>query len=83
LPQPTDDAETIKTKLSGMRAEIQDIMGATNQIYSEEQGYKPIPNLAPPKVDTPPIDRLKEGQVTKFANGQEWTLQGGKPKQVK
>jgi len=83
LPQPTDDAETIKTKLAGMRAEIQDIMGATNQIYSEEQGYKPIPNLAPPKPDTPPIDRLKEGQVTKFANGQEWTLQGGKPKQVK
>jgi len=83
LPQPTDDAETIKTKLSGMRAEIQDIMSATNQIYSEEQGYKPIPNLAPPKVDTPPIDRLKEGQITKFANGQEWTLQGGKPKQVK
>jgi hypothetical protein len=83
LPQPTDDAETIKTKLSGMRAEIQDIMGATNQIYSEEQGYKPIPNLAPPKPDTPPLDRLKEGQITKFANGQEWTLQGGKPKQVK
>jgi hypothetical protein len=83
LPQPTDDAETIKTKLAGMRAEIQDIMGATNQIYSEEQGYKPIPNLAPPKPDTPPLDRLKEGQVTKFANGQEWTLQGGKPKQVK
>ena len=83
LPQPTDDAETIKTKLAGMRAEIQDIMGATNQIYSEEQGYKPIPNLAPPKPDTPPLDRLKEGQITKFANGQEWTLQGGKPKQVK
>jgi len=83
LPQPTDDAETIKTKLFNMKTEIQDIMSATNQIYSEEQGYKPIPNLAPPKPDTPPLDRLKEGQITKFANGQEWTLQGGKPKQVK
>jgi hypothetical protein len=83
LPQPTDDAETIKTKLAGMRAEIQDIMGATNQIYSEEQGYKPIPNLAPPKPDMPPASALKEGQTTTFANGQKWTLQGGKPVQVK
>jgi len=45
LPQPTDDAATLKTKLNNMRAEIQDIMQMTNSIYSESQGYKGIPNL--------------------------------------
>jgi hypothetical protein len=83
LPQPTDDANTIKTKLAGMKAEIQDIMNATNSIYSEDQGYKPIPNLAPKPAETPPISALKEGQTTTFANGQSWTLRQGKPVQVK
>jgi len=45
LPQQNDDAATAKTKLDGMRAEIQDIMQMTNSIYSESQGYKGIPNL--------------------------------------
>jgi hypothetical protein len=83
LPQPTDDANTIKTKLAGMKAEIQDIMNATNSIYSEDQGYKPIPNLAPKPAETPPISALKEGQTTTFKNGQSWTLRQGKPVQVK
>ena len=83
LPQPTDDSDTIKTKLAGMKAEIQDIMNATNSIYSEDQGYKPIPNLAPKPAETPPISALKEGQTTTFKNGQSWTLQQGKPLQVK
>ena len=83
LPQPTDDSDTIKTKLAGMKAEIQDIMNATNSIYSEDQGYKPIPNLAPKPAETPPISALKEGQTTTFKNGQSWTLQQGKPVQVK
>jgi hypothetical protein len=30
----------------------------------------------------PPTGTLKEGHVTTFANGQKWTLQGGKPVQV-
>jgi hypothetical protein len=47
------------------------------------KGFKNKPDFYNPSANTPPIDRLKEGQVTKFANGQEWTLQGGKPKQVK
>ena len=45
LPQQNDDAATAKTKLDGMRAEIQDIMQMTNSIYGESQGYKGIPNL--------------------------------------
>jgi hypothetical protein len=47
------------------------------------KGFKDKPDFYNPSANTPPLDRLKEGQVTKFANGQEWTLQGGKPKQVK
>jgi hypothetical protein len=33
--------------------------------------------------DTPPVSALKEGEETTFANGQVWTLENGKPKQVK
>jgi hypothetical protein len=47
------------------------------------KGFKEKTDFYNPSANTPPLDRLKEGQVTKFANGQEWTLQGGKPKQVK
>jgi hypothetical protein len=31
---------------------------------------------------SPPVDRLKEGQVTTFANGQKWTLKNGQPAKV-
>ena len=31
---------------------------------------------------TPPVDKLKEGKVTTFGNGQKWTLQNGKQVQV-
>jgi hypothetical protein len=31
---------------------------------------------------TPPVSALKEGTNTTFANGQVWTLKGGKPTQV-
>jgi hypothetical protein len=34
------------------------------------------------QVSAPPADRLKEGVVTTFKNGQRWTLKGGKPVQV-
>ena len=33
--------------------------------------------------ETPPASALKEGENTTFANGQVWTLENGKPKQVK
>lgn len=37
---------------------------------------------APTNTNTPPASALKEGVHTKFANGQTWTLQNGKPVQV-
>lgn len=37
-----------------------------------------------PSVQPPPVNLLKPGQVTKFKNGQKWTLDAsGQPKQVK
>jgi len=44
----------------------------------------PAPATAPAAAPstTPPISALKEGVATKFKNGQTWTLQNGKPKQV-
>lgn len=33
--------------------------------------------------DAPPASALKDGHITNFANGQAWTLQGGKPVRVK
>lgn len=38
---------------------------------------------AQPAPSTPPIDRLSEGVNTRFANGQVWTLRGGKAQRVK
>jgi len=47
------------------------------------KGFKDKPDFYNPSVNTPPVSALKEGQTTIFANGQKWTLQGGKPVQVK
>jgi hypothetical protein len=47
------------------------------------KGFKDKPDFYNPSVNTPPVSALKEGQTTTFANGQKWTLQGGKPVQVK
>jgi len=47
------------------------------------KGFKNKPDFYNPSVNTPPVSALKEGQTTTFANGQKWTLQGGKPVQVK
>lgn len=38
---------------------------------------------AAPAAASPPVNLLQEGQVTTFANGQAWTLQGGKAVRVK
>lgn len=34
------------------------------------------------KTETPPVSMLQEGHVTKFKNGQAWTLKDGKPVKV-
>jgi len=47
------------------------------------KGFKEKTDFYNPSANTPPANALKEGQTTTFANGQKWTLQGGKPVQVK
>ena len=47
------------------------------------KGFKEKTDFYNPSVNTPPVSALKEGQTTTFANGQKWSLQGGKPVQVK
>ena len=39
-------------------------------------------NFAPAPVVAPPVAALKEGHVTTFKNGQQWTLTNGKPEKV-
>jgi len=41
------------------------------------------PASAAQNTNMPPIGALKEGQVTEFANGEEWMLKNGKPVRVK
>ena len=47
------------------------------------KGFKEKTDFYNPSANTPPASSLKEGQTTTFVNGQKWTLQGGKPVQVK
>jgi hypothetical protein len=39
-------------------------------------------NFLPAPVAAPPVAALKEGHVTTFKNGQQWTLTNGKPEKV-
>jgi hypothetical protein len=47
------------------------------------KGFKDASTFFEKASESPPISALKEGQTTTFKNGQSWTLQQGKPVQVK
>jgi hypothetical protein len=47
------------------------------------EGFKGKPDAFKTPSESPPVNALKEGQTTTFANGQSWTLRQGKPVQVK
>lgn len=51
----------------------------------QSHGYQPIAKPAgkPSALPAGLVSRLKEGKQTTFGNGQVWTLQNGKPVQVK
>lgn len=74
-----------------LRASLQKI----KQHYSKWQGTLGSGGAAPPPAAgsseqagkargsaSPPVSALKEGHITTFANGQRWTLRGGKPARV-
>lgn len=56
--------------------------GRTLADFLEANGNM-VPPPAAPSANAPPADTLREGTVTLFQNGQQWTLRGGQPVQVK
>lgn len=94
IPTISDDPETVKTKLLNFRKEYEAVLRDTASHYStgNYRPYEPAQEYATgsappppeaPAADAPPASALKDGHVTNFANGQSWTLQGGKPVRVK
>lgn len=49
-----------------------------------QPGVTPQPQAAPQGgTGAPPADKLKQGVITTFKNGQAWTLENGQPKRVR
>jgi hypothetical protein len=50
--------------------------------FNVENFQTPSTNFSPAPIVAPPAAALKEGHVTTFKNGQQWTLTNGKPEKV-
>jgi hypothetical protein len=50
--------------------------------FNVENFQTPSTNFSPAAVAAPPTAALKEGHITTFKNGQQWTLTNGKPEKV-
>lgn len=93
IPRVTDTPEAAIKKLKGLRRELENANAQIDVQFSEESGFSalaepaaqapaPKPPAAKAGGSTPPAAALKPGQITTFANGQRWTLRGGKPVRV-
>jgi len=51
--------------------------------YNVENFQTAPTNFAPAAVVAPPASMLKEGHITTFANGQQWSMRNGKAERVK
>ena len=51
--------------------------------YNVENFQTAPTNFAPAAVAAPPASMLKEGHITTFANGQQWSMRNGKAERVK
>jgi hypothetical protein len=93
--QPNDDPKTKEQKRAARQAVLDGLAFSSGKAFEEFFGEPfqtpalkarganaPTP-MASPQGQAPPANLLKEGVATTFGNGQVWTLQGGKPKQVK
>jgi len=78
-----DEAQLLKILESTYGSERATILSKLDQLRKDRVklmgGVAPVSQQLPAQV----LSQLKEGVVTTFANGQQWTLQGGQPKQVK
>lgn len=61
-----------------LRQQVQEEMQPTGPVYQKNKAAQQASAL-PESAKK----QLKEGQITTFANGQQWTLENGQPKQVK
>jgi hypothetical protein len=66
---------------SGKSPRVQQLQGQLDAIYKELGGSTTSDET--PRLPQQAVSQLKEGVVTKFANGQQWTLRNGQPTQVK
>ena len=80
LDQFSKAAETIQSK--GTRHVVGGVPGQIKSLTNPPGGVVPG-KVNPAQLPEAAKKQLKEGQVTVFGNGQEWTLQNGQPKQVK
>lgn len=72
-----------KEELIGVRRQMAGLTGGFRQASLEQR--QQMLDQRQQRLDQPPapaMRALKEGYVTTFANGQKWTLQGGKPTRV-
>lgn len=96
LPSSTDTPEKIKINLRNMYSEILNMEQERGSMYSD--GFAPTlkplddyvnysfdkpENPAVAAENPPSLDDLKEGSVSNFDDGQQWTLENGKAKRIK
>jgi hypothetical protein len=74
-------AGDITMEESALRAIVQDIERKMTSTIGQLKARGGTTSKA--EAGLPPVDKLKEGQITTFGNGQSWTLRNGKPVQVK
>ncbi len=78
-----DQLERLKSAMTdSQRKPILDALDKIAQRRRELMGAAPT-SAEPPLLPPQAVSQLKEGVVTKFANGQQWTLKNGQPTQVK
>lgn len=77
--------DMVKLEAGGMGMEPEKIQERVQYWMDNIPGRKPPQPTAPPAGGLPQsaAAQLQEGQVMTFGNGQQWTLQGGKPVRVK
>lgn len=83
VPQARAVLDVMRTEMKNARDAAHESEGRIRErMRGLGRGNGATPGAAPAAGGSPPVDRLKEGQVTTFANGQKWTLKNGQPAKV-
>ena len=79
-------AETLSKQLENpmlSKADKDSKSADLNRVQAEIMSLIGMGGISAEKLPQQAVSQLKEGVVTKFANGQQWTLRNGQPTQVK